>query len=169
MNELRRRYPDLYARHAAKYEGREHVLSQPVPPLECTWGDVTFFSPVDSRVLFEAIRESGRKVPVMRNWTLDAGHLDPSRTCIRLMRKSATAISSEPATPDDFLPFTTATLRAVSRVTDAALTRLRNLTADEPLLPWVDVPHVLHRGPVPFSLFTECDGQDVAPDQTVTR
>lgn len=67
------------------------------------------------------------------------------------MRKSPTRPGAEPATDTDYLPFTTATLKAVSRVTDAALTRLRNLSPDDPLLPWVDVPHVLHRGPIPLA------------------
>lgn len=67
------------------------------------------------------------------------------------MRKSTTEEEAEFGDDDDFLPYTTGNLRAVSRVTAAALDRLRNLTPDERLLPWVDVPHVLHRGPVPIS------------------
>lgn len=122
-----------------------------MPPLDCTWGDVVFFSPVDSSLIFEALRTGGRKVPAAAFWTVDAGLLDPDRTCIRLMRKSATGPEAELSDDDDFLPYTTGTLRAVSRITHAALERLRNLTPDEPLLPWVDVPHILHKGPVPIS------------------
>jgi hypothetical protein len=114
LNEMRTRYPDLHRRHHAKYRDREGVLLQPVSPLGCTWGDVIFFSPVDSRQLFEAIRESGRAVHEPRSWTINAARLDPARTCIRLMRKSATGPDAEPATPDDFLPFTTGILRAVA-------------------------------------------------------
>jgi hypothetical protein len=144
------RYPDLYRRHHAKYVGRESVLNQPVPPLNCTWADVVFFSPVDSTAIFDALRQSGRDVGKINFCTLDARLLDPDRTCIRLMRKSATAPEAEPADEHDYLPFTTGTLRAVSRVTDAALQRLRTLPLDQPWLPWVDVPHVLHRGEVPI-------------------
>jgi len=46
-------YPDLYQRHYAKYAGHEETVQRPVPPLSCTWGDVVFFSPVDSTRLFE--------------------------------------------------------------------------------------------------------------------
>lgn len=163
LNEIRSRNPELYRKHAAKYDGREHTMTQPVPPLHCTWSDVVFLSPVDPTPLFEAIRESGRRAPAMRFWTLDASHLDPARTCIRLMRRSTTGRWSEPATSDDFLPFTTGTLRAVSRVTDAALRRLRALDPDEPLLPWVDVPHVLYRGWISLSLFRDEDGAERRP------
>ncbi|HEY9289984.1 MAG TPA: hypothetical protein VIP98_01775 [Microlunatus sp.] len=151
LKAMRQPYPDLYRFHAAKYEGRESVLDRPVPPLDCTWGDVVFFSPVDSTLIFDALRASGRSVPGRAFCTVDAGLLDPQQTCIRLMRKSATEPEAEFGDDDDFLPYTTGTLRAVSRITHAALERLRNLGSDEPLLPWVDVPHILHRGPVPIS------------------
>lgn len=150
MHVIRDRHPDLYGRHRSHYDGREWVLEQPVPPLDCRWGDVVFFSPVDSQLIFEALAESGRDVTSKPFPTMDAGVLDPARTCIRLMRKSSTGPEAEPADADDYLPYTTATLRAVSRISYAAVQRLRTLGADEPWLPWVDVPHILHRGPVPI-------------------
>lgn len=150
LKAMRELHPDLYEFHHAKYEGREWVLDRPIPPLNCTWGDVVFFSPVDSTKIFDALRSAGRKVPGSTSCTVDASLLDPRQTCIRLMRKSATEDEAEFGDDDDFLPYTTGTLRAISRITDAALERLRNLTPGERLLPWVDVPHVLHRGPVPI-------------------
>ncbi|WP_052850453.1 hypothetical protein [Streptomyces avicenniae] len=150
---LRDRHPDLYALHAAKYAGREQRLREPVTPLGCTWSDVVFLSPVDPAVLFDAVRVSGRRVRDVRVLTLDAADLDPGRCCVRLMRVRPGAMTAEPGTDDDHLPLTTATLRAVSEVTDRALRRLRTLGPDDPVLPWGDVPHVLHRGPVPLRLF----------------
>ncbi|MEE4543035.1 hypothetical protein V2S66_13790 [Streptomyces sp. V4-01] len=50
---------------------------------------------------------------------------------------------------------TTASLRAVCQVTHRALERLRTLGPDEPVLAFGDVPHVLHRGPLPLDLFQE--------------
>ena len=113
------------------------MLERPIPPLNCTWGDVVFFSPVESALVFEALRSAGRRVPLTPFCIVDASLLDPERTCIRLMRKSATEPEAEPG-DDDFLPYTTDTLRAVCRITVAALDRLSNLGPDEPLLPWVD-------------------------------
>lgn len=55
--------------------------------------------------------------------------------------------------PDDYLPFTTAGLRAVSRVTVAAIERLESLRPGDPWLPGADVPHVLYRGTIPVSWF----------------
>jgi hypothetical protein len=150
---LREQHPDLYARHLAKYAGREGRLRERVIPLDCAWTDVVFLSPVDSSLLFDAMRSSGRRVPETRMWTLDAAQLDPRRCCVRLMRLTRGRRSADPGDEDDYLPLTTATLRAVSQVTERALTRLRTLAPGEPALPWGDVPHILHRGPVPLHLF----------------
>lgn len=49
---------------------------------------------------------------------------------------------------------TTASLRAVRDVTVRAIDRLVNLGPEDPWLPWVDVPHVLHRGPIPLVAFS---------------
>ncbi|MEV0283824.1 MULTISPECIES: hypothetical protein [unclassified Kribbella] len=42
------------------------------------------------------------------------------------------------------------------------LNRLRNLKATEPLLPWADIPHILHRGPLAISLFRDAGGRPVS-------
>jgi hypothetical protein len=86
-------------------------------------------------------------------WTLDASRLGPRRCCVRLMRVMRGARSADPGDEDGYLPLTTAKLRAVSQVSDRALSRLRSLGPDEPLLPWDDVPHVLPRGPAPLDIF----------------
>lgn len=152
LNTLRARFPDIYAREHAKYSGREHILKTPVRPLGCTWADVVFFSPVPPDLLFEAIRASGRHVRSGKPWTIDAQDLDPDRCCIRLMRVEPDHPGCTPPDQDDWLPFTTATLRAVSQVTVRAIERLRHLAPTEPILPWGDVPHILHHGPVPIDL-----------------
>jgi hypothetical protein len=154
---LRERYPDLHARHRAKYAGREHRLRERVIPLDCAWSDVVFFSPFEPTPLFDAARSAGRRVVPGPVRTLDAALLDPERCCVRLMRVTPGAGTgtgtADPGTEDDYLPLTTATLRAVREVTHRALERLRNLGPHDPLLLFGDVPHVLHRGPVPFHLF----------------
>ncbi|MEO3754737.1 hypothetical protein [Streptomyces sp. B6B3] len=150
---LRERHPDLHARHVAKYAGREHRLRERVLPLDCAWSDVVFFTPLDPTVLFAAARAAGRQVAHGPIRTLDAARLDPERCCVRLMRVTPGAATADPGTEDDYLPLSTATLRAVREVTDRALERLRTLGPHDPLLLFGDVPHVLHRGPVPFRLF----------------
>lgn len=153
LNGLRSAHPDLYEVHAAKHQGREGVIDEPIPPLNCTWGDVIFLAPVDSTELLDALSRAGRPTSLPPAATLDAFRLDPGNCVIRLMRHGVDGHYPDPADEHDYLPFTTAALRAVSRVTVAAITRLENLAPNDPGLPWVDVPHILHRGPIPLSWF----------------
>lgn len=153
LNTLRLRYPDLHERHSRKYAGDPAGMTQWVPSLDCEWGDVVFLSPVHPAPLFDALRRAGRRSPRAEPWRLAAEHLDPARTTIRLMRAGAGGHYPDPADEDDYLPFTTANLRAVSRVTVAAIERLEHLRPGDPWLPWVDVPHVLHRGEIPVDWF----------------
>lgn len=151
LNRLRDAHPDLYEQHARKYAARPEGLVEPVPPLGCTWGDVIFLAPVHPAPLFEALARSGRQVTAPEPATVDAALLDPERCVIRLMRHGADGHYPDPPDEHDYLPFTTAGLRAVNRVTQAALDRLERLGPDDPWLPWVDVPHILHRGPIPLA------------------
>lgn len=71
--------------------------------------------------LFAALRRSGKAVADQQPWILPAHRLDPDRTIIRLMRAGADGHTPDPCTADDYLPFTTAALWAVDRVTVAAV------------------------------------------------
>ena len=162
LSQMRTRFPDLYELNIRKYAGRPDRMNQPVEPLHCTWSDVIFLSPVPPASLFAALRaREGRPV---KPWVLDAGRLDPSRTVIRLMRHGRDGHYSDPADEHDYLPFTTAGLRAVSRVTVAAIERLESLKPGDPWLPWVDVPHVLHRGAIPVDWFQRSATQPQQPE-----
>ena len=59
LNEMKECLPEIYALEAAKYQGREQVMEQNVPHLECLWNDVVFFSPLDPRIVFSRLEKSG--------------------------------------------------------------------------------------------------------------
>ncbi|MBR7835815.1 hypothetical protein KDL01_21255 [Actinospica durhamensis] len=161
LNLMRTRFPDLYELNIRKYAARPGIMSSLVAPLHCTWSDVVFLSPVHPAALFSAssaARDGSRRTSP-KPWILDAGRLDPDRTVIRLMRHGRDGHYSDPADEHDYLPFTTAALRAVSRVTVAAIERLESLKPGDPWLPWVDVPHILHRGTIPVDWFQRSPGQ----------
>jgi hypothetical protein len=155
LSQMRTRFPDLYELNVRKYSERPELMELPVEPLRCTWSDVVFLSPVHPAPLFAALHTTrdGGQARMPRPWTLDAGKLDPGRTVIRLMRHGRDGHYPDPADEHDYLPFTTVGLRAVSRITVAAIERLQSLKSDDPVLPWVDVPHVLHRGSIPVDWF----------------
>lgn len=156
---LETRHPELYRLHTQKYAGRESAMHEPVSPLGCTWRDVVFLSPVPPDRIFAALARSGRDVVCPTPATIDASLLDPARCTIRLMRHGVAGHYPEAPDEHDYLPFTTASLRAVSRVTVDAVERLETLASGDPWLPWVDVPHILHRGPIAIDLFRRPGGE----------
>jgi hypothetical protein len=159
LNHLRELHPDLYEREAAKYAHRPQTMDYPVHPLDCRWSDVVFLSPVHPAPIFAALREAGRVGPTTIDyWTIDADLLDPDRTCI-LLKRHDPQFRPQPAA--DYLPYSAATVATLTNPSDQALDRLRNLNATEPLFPWADIPHVLHRGPLAVSLFRDADGRRV--------
>lgn len=105
---------------------------------------------MDSIELFDALARAGRPASLPPAATLDAAELNPLNCVIRIMRHGH---YPDPADEHDYLPFTTAGLRAVSRLTVAAVKRLESPGPTDPGLPWVDVPHILHLGPIPLSWF----------------
>lgn len=151
LNRLRDAYPDIYEREGKKYAGREQLRREKVLPLGCLWGDVLFFSPVHPSPLLEAVRESGREVPPVRFWTLNAAELDPERACIKRVQPWPGGVYTPP-TPADYLPFSPEPLAQVSLPSTTTLTRLHTLPPGAPLILWMDVPHVLYRGGLPLSL-----------------
>jgi hypothetical protein len=156
LNMMRERYPDVYEREIVKYTGRSHVMRHAVHPLDCRWSDVVFFSPVHLAPIFDALRSSGRiNSGGPDYWTIDASLLSPDRTCILLKRHDPTFA---PPASADFLPYSPDAVAALSTPSPQALHRLRNLNPTEDLLPFADIPHILHRGPIPITLLRTSAG-----------
>lgn len=59
INELKKQAPDVWQKHAAKYEGREAVTQQRVGILNCGWGDVIFLSAVHPVEVAELMKANG--------------------------------------------------------------------------------------------------------------
>lgn len=59
LNVLRETHPDLYPTKAAKYAGREWVMDQRIPTLDCKWNDVLQFSPIEPAEFKRALVDAG--------------------------------------------------------------------------------------------------------------
>jgi hypothetical protein len=54
-------YPDIYKKAIEKYKGREHIMKDAIPILNCLWNDVLHFSPVHPLRIKEAFEELGEE------------------------------------------------------------------------------------------------------------
>lgn len=47
----------LYQSHAKKYAGREHLMTEMIPKLNCKWNDVVQFSALDPHIILKKLKE----------------------------------------------------------------------------------------------------------------
>lgn len=59
LSGLRKAHPELAQWEEKKYTGRESLMSEYVPPLDCLWNDIIFFSPYAPQIMLNAYKEAG--------------------------------------------------------------------------------------------------------------
>lgn len=89
LNVLKEKYPDLYAAKAAKYTGREQLMEQVIPTLNCLWNDVLHMTAVFPQVVKDALVEAGGSRDLkMACYKIDPHLLDPEKTIVYLCSSS---------------------------------------------------------------------------------
>lgn len=85
LNELRTVFPEAYAEHVGKYKGRENLLEERIPILECLWNDVLHLSPINPQTIIETWRREkmdsyARKPATVEVYKIPASLLRESTT-----------------------------------------------------------------------------------------
>lgn len=57
---------ELYLKYSRKYEGREELVSQSFPLLNCLWNDVVQFSSLDPRIIVNELRKYNPNLALSR-------------------------------------------------------------------------------------------------------
>jgi hypothetical protein len=157
LNGLAEVYPEVYAREAPKYVGRESVISYRVPHLDAAWADTVNLSTLDPRLLLAARERLGipsSNLLQRRILRIPIDHLAGHR----LVRYSGLTrwINSSPgedvpAVPPahEFEPIDPALYRETTEVPAAHLAYLVECqAAGRRPLGFVHVPHVLALGAI---------------------
>ncbi len=85
LNILKKKYPDIYDEQSSKYLGRENVMKQVIPTLNCLWNDALHFSAVPPKDVKDAIIEAGGdKNFKMICYQIDPNLLEPEKTTVFL-------------------------------------------------------------------------------------
>ncbi|MDE2172486.1 MAG: hypothetical protein KGJ33_00900, partial [Patescibacteria group bacterium] len=79
LNELRYVSFALYKQALAKYNGRESLIKEYIPLLNCFWGDVVFLTAVQPEGLQKAYAEAGGTLRKRNFYQIQLGNLDRSR------------------------------------------------------------------------------------------
>lgn len=55
LNRLRVTHPEVYASELGKYNGREGLLRSRIPPLNMSWADVLYCTPIHPHRIYQAL------------------------------------------------------------------------------------------------------------------
>lgn len=59
LNNLLETHPVAYKEHLKKYKGREKLLQERIPILNCLWNDVLHISPINPQAIIDAWQKEG--------------------------------------------------------------------------------------------------------------
>ncbi len=104
LNSLKGINPGLYLSKASKYKGREEVMKNFIPTLECLWNDVLHFSAINPQELKQALVEAGMSPREWKFYQLDPNLLDPKQTTIYLYQEKDDEEKMDPSNFSEYNP-----------------------------------------------------------------
>ena len=140
LNQLKNVYPDIYLKEVEKYKGREEVMKQEVPYLNCLWNDVLHLSAVHPIEIDNALRKEGTQLSGRLFYEIDPHLLETRNTVVYLFRdRSKDKSNFVPFDPEEVSEFSIFPKKTQSYYTEV----IRR--GGRPLL-WVYVPHFMYLG-----------------------
>lgn len=145
LNTLKGKYPELYQKKANKYLGREKLMEQKIPILNCLWNDVLHFIAVHPLKVKNALAEAGKKD--MSEWSVyqvDPDMLEAANTVVYLY---AHTNEDEHWAESNFAPYHPAEVDKYSVIPQVTRDYYKKMLATEkrPLF-FHRIPHILYRG-----------------------
>lgn len=158
LNQLRGKYPAVYARALRRYTGRESLLEERIPLLDCLWNDVIHFSPVHPQKVASAYRRAGGSW-IRKTWLeidLASAGFDSSNTVIFLHQPKQFGEMGLHA--EDFLLFQVESMATMCELPHETVEHYEESFRQNrrPFL-FLWVPHVLHKGTVDIANFRQIE------------
>ncbi len=147
LNVLKEKYPEIYDKKVAKYEGRQEVLNWNIPPLNCLWNDALHLTAVHPRAVKEALEEAGYMGKYeVTCYEIDPTLLDPKNTIVYLYINER---AKDGPDPKDFVEFHPNDMEKYSDIPEYTKNYYKRLFigGEKPrVYPWV--PHILYKGSI---------------------
>jgi hypothetical protein len=147
---------DLYKKNAAKYQGREELMNEIIPTLNCKWNDVVQFSSIDPQILFDELakiqenNKTGRReyFKIHKDQILD--HYPAVVFDRKTKLKGQFGVNEE-----DIACFST--YKEINQVPQDTIDYWRRMQeAKKPMLLFPFVPHIFVKGIIDTSNFEVC-------------
>lgn len=150
LNQLKGEFPEIYAKEAQKYVGREIVMQKSIPFLDCLWNDVLHLTAVPPKRIKEELEKAGKKTIPFRYFKIDPSTLDASRAIIYLYRSDLSR--GDQMREENFVRFNIKTFSQYGEISDATRTHYKAM-AEKKERPFVFlyVPHILYKGTIDVS------------------
>lgn len=149
LNELHQHVPEAYTLQVKKYIGREELLKQIIPILNCLWNDVLQFSTVHPEQIRDELIQAGFNW-LVRDWFV----VEPSKVGITV-NNTVIYYPSQQKRGDFTIPvsdvqhFSLDILQKLNHLPTATKVYYREaIAANECPLAFNFVPHVLYRGSI---------------------
>lgn len=148
LNELKQHHVDAYNQQIRKYEGREALLKNAIPTLNCLWNDVLHLAAVHPEEVKTAMSKAGLTYSG-KFFQIDPHSLEPKNTTIYLYKPPYTSKLLEES---DFVAYDPDHLHKYSHVGEATIEdyRKRMQQGKRPFV-HVFVPHILYKGTIDTS------------------
>jgi hypothetical protein len=150
LNILKNKFPEVYAKEAAKYAGRERLMDLRIPYLNCKWGDVIFLSPVPPEDIKSALVKTGKKPGFkLSYYKINPSRVNPKDTVIYLYSETNQASQLN---LEDFIPYSPDELKGLTILPQATKDYYKAAIGKgvKPLL-YHGIPHILYKGALDIS------------------
>ena len=143
LNVLKEKYPNVYAEHVKKYEGREKLLTTEVPPLQCLWNDVLHFTAVEPQILKSNLAKAGIELPSTTWFKVPVSLIQGDKSIAFTYRRDADVIPNF----KEYEKFDPARMDIYRTVPKETIEYYKQKKAEDvrPLLFHL-VPHILYKG-----------------------
>ena len=157
LSDLKTKHPDIYESNMLKYNGRQHILQQRFPYLDCSWEEVIFLSPVHPDKVTSALAQYFRRViPSIPYHAIPLADLSTSNLVLWLFRTRV-------YDPAEVVLMGEARIEQYMEIPEAttAYFQEQNSKGERPLF-FMHIPHVLHKGLIdvrayPLQYTQSCD------------
>lgn len=154
LNLLKEKNFDLYEKQASKYIGREDIMNERLPILNCLWNDVLHFSAVHPSLIKQALIEAGDTESVhLECFEIEPSVLDSEKTIVFLYEHDT---REGKLREDDFAKYNPEDIAKYSKMPQETKEYYKEMYAlgREPLL-FHKIPHILFKGELDVSSFNK--------------
>lgn len=82
LNSMQQKLPQVFEKEAAKYKGREFLMDELIPVLNCKWNDALHLSPIEPNLIYSALFEIGFKPEDSLFYKIPISLIDDKKTAI---------------------------------------------------------------------------------------